>query len=73
MEYEPWHDIHCLYFVCEEDRAIPAPLQDQMASMLGPDSVIFRSQSSHSPFLSAVQDTVDGIEKAVESGLKRVA
>ncbi|KAH7190191.1 Alpha/beta hydrolase fold-1 [Fusarium oxysporum] len=68
VDYEPWHDMHCLYFICEEDRAVPAAVQEQMAQILGPDSVIFRSRSSHSPFLSAVQDVVDGVEKAAQSG-----
>ncbi|KAH7231344.1 Alpha/beta hydrolase fold-1 [Fusarium redolens] len=72
VDYEPWHDMHCLYFVCEEDRAVPAAVQEQMAQILGPDSVIFRSRTSHSPFLSAVQDVVDGVEKAAHSGQMRV-
>ncbi|KAI8411144.1 hypothetical protein FOFC_07738 [Fusarium oxysporum] len=72
VDYEPWHDMHCLYFVCEEDRAVPAAMQEQMAQILGPDSVIFRSRTSHSPFLSAVEDVVDGVEKAAHSGQMRV-
>ena len=72
-DYEPWQDIHCLYFVCDEDKAIPAAIQEQMAGILGPDSIIFRSKASHSPFLSAVQDVVDGIEKAAASGQEDVS
>ncbi|KAH7124689.1 Alpha/beta hydrolase fold-1 [Dactylonectria macrodidyma] len=72
VDYQPWHDIHCLYFVCEEDRAVPVAVQEQMAQILGPDSIIFWSRSSHSPFLSAVQDVVDGVEKAAESDQMRV-
>ncbi|RBR25731.1 uncharacterized protein FIESC28_01484 [Fusarium coffeatum] len=72
-DYEPWQDMHCLYFICEEDKAIPAAVQEQMAGILGPNSIVFRSKASHSPFLSAVQDVVDGVEKAAASGQKDVS
>ncbi|RFN44926.1 hypothetical protein FIE12Z_10821 [Fusarium flagelliforme] len=72
VDYEPWQDMHCLCFICEEDKAIPAAIQEQMAGILGPDAVIFRSRASHSPFLSAVQDVVDGVEKAAQSGQKDI-
>ncbi|KAH7123120.1 hypothetical protein EDB81DRAFT_890817 [Dactylonectria macrodidyma] len=33
---------------------IPAAAQEQMAKMLGPDSIAIQSRSSHLPFLSTV-------------------
>ncbi|KAK2469147.1 hypothetical protein H9L39_19245 [Fusarium oxysporum f. sp. albedinis] len=60
--------MHCLYFICEQGRAVPATMQEQMAQILGPDPVIFRSRSSHKPSLSAAQGVVDGVEKEAQSG-----
>ncbi|KAJ0137611.1 hypothetical protein HZ326_19419 [Fusarium oxysporum f. sp. albedinis] len=46
-------------------------MQEQMAQILGPDPVIFRSRSSHKPSLSAAQGVVDGVEKEAQSVLPR--
>lgn len=51
VAYEPWHRIPSAYIVCEEDQALPLPLQEMLASKLGRDWT-YRVKSSHSPFLS---------------------
>jgi pimeloyl-ACP methyl ester carboxylesterase len=44
-----WKTIPSAYLVCEEDRAIPAALQESMATRA---STVHRIRSGHSPFLS---------------------
>ncbi|KAM5344445.1 hypothetical protein ACJ41O_012981 [Fusarium nematophilum] len=71
VNYEPWHDIECMYFFCDEDKGLPLPVQDQMAGLLGPNAPKFHSKTSHSPFLSKVDDVVKGVEYAAEEGKAR--
>jgi pimeloyl-ACP methyl ester carboxylesterase len=66
VTYEPWHDIPSMYFFCETDKAIPLPIQQQMAQMLGAAVPTFTSDASHSPFLSQPQKVVEGLEYAVK-------
>ncbi|KAF4448337.1 hypothetical protein F53441_8236 [Fusarium austroafricanum] len=73
VTYEPWHDIETMYFFCDEDKALFPVVQEQMAAMLGPNAVQFHSKASHSVFLSMVDETVKGVELAVEEGKKRAA
>ncbi|CEI62218.1 hypothetical protein FVEN_g10284 [Fusarium venenatum] len=70
---EPWHDIATMYFFCTEDKAIPIPIQEEMARRLGPDALQYHCNASHSPFLSKVDETVKGLEYAAEEGVKKVA
>ncbi|OIW35132.1 alpha/beta-hydrolase [Coniochaeta ligniaria NRRL 30616] len=70
--YEPWHEMPCGYIVCDEDKALPPPVQEQMASMLGPKAFVAHIQSSHSPFVSRVQECVDALEKAAELGHDKI-
>ncbi|KAF9892857.1 hypothetical protein FE257_000446 [Aspergillus nanangensis] len=51
VTYEPWHRIPSAYIICEEDQALPLPLQEMLASKLGKDWT-YRLKSSHSPHLS---------------------
>ncbi|KAF2196642.1 alpha/beta-hydrolase [Delitschia confertaspora ATCC 74209] len=69
--YEPWHDMSCMYFFCETDKALPLFIQQQMAQALGPDNVSYTSVGSHSPFLSQIQEVVDGIEFAAKTGREK--
>lgn len=69
--YEPWHEISCMYFFCEEDKALPLGIQQQLAQGLGPDAVTYKTVGSHSPFLSQVQEVVDGVEYAAEMGQEK--
>ncbi|KPM38722.1 hypothetical protein AK830_g7844 [Neonectria ditissima] len=71
VTYEPWVDIECMYFFCDENKALPLSVQRQMAELLGPNAPTFHSKSSHSPFLSRVDDVVKGIENAAEHGQER--
>ncbi|KAL6408307.1 hypothetical protein AUP68_08163 [Ilyonectria robusta] len=32
ITYEPWHDIECAYICCDDDRAIPLLVQEEMAA-----------------------------------------
>ncbi|KAF2845689.1 alpha/beta-hydrolase [Plenodomus tracheiphilus IPT5] len=68
VTYEPWHDILSMYFFCEGDKALPLPVQQQMAQMLGADTPTFKSVGSHSPFLSQPQEVVEGLEYAAKVG-----
>lgn len=71
VTHEPWHDIECMYFFCDEDRALPLPVQNQMAELMGPKALKFHTLGSHSPFLSKVEDVVEGLEYAAKEGLRR--
>ncbi|KAL2688960.1 hypothetical protein Neosp_003010 [[Neocosmospora] mangrovei] len=71
VTYEPWHDIDCFYFFCDSDQALALPIQQHMASLLGPDAASFHSQGSHSPFLSQPQEVVEGLEYAAKVGLEK--
>ncbi|CAI7625443.1 unnamed protein product [Penicillium glandicola] len=50
--YEPWHDVPCSYIICEQDQALPPPIQELFASKMGGPDTTYRLPSSHSPFLS---------------------
>ncbi|OOF92058.1 hypothetical protein ASPCADRAFT_509554 [Aspergillus carbonarius ITEM 5010] len=65
--YEPWHDIPTAYIVCEEDRALPLPVQEQMALALNTRS-IYRLKSSHSPYLSMPDKLADILEELAGKG-----
>ncbi|KAF5011076.1 hypothetical protein FDECE_2815 [Fusarium decemcellulare] len=71
VTYEPWHDIECMYFFCDDDQALPLPIQEQMAQMLGSKALSFHTKASHSPFLSQVDDVVKGLEYAAEEAKAR--
>ena len=71
VTYEPWHDIECMYFFCDDDKALIPVAQEQMAGLLGPKAVHFHSKASHSVCLSQIDDTGKGREYAAEEGKKR--
>lgn len=70
--YEPWHDIDCMYFFCEDDAAIPVAIQEMFAQRLPENTLKYRSKASHSPFLSRPQDVVEGLIQAASAGQERV-
>ncbi|KAF4957359.1 hypothetical protein FSARC_11321 [Fusarium sarcochroum] len=72
-EYEPWHDIPCFFFYCDEDQALPPPIQQNLASLLGPDAGSYHVSASHSPFLSRPKKVVEGLEYAVKVGLEKIS
>ncbi|KAF5000515.1 hypothetical protein FGRMN_1682 [Fusarium graminum] len=71
VTYEPWHDIECMYFFCDEDKALIPAVQEQMAGMLGPRALHYHAKASHSVFLSQVDETVKGLECAAAEGERR--
>ncbi|KXJ87929.1 Alpha/beta hydrolase fold-1 [Microdochium bolleyi] len=71
VTYEPWHEIDCMYFFCDGDKALPLPVQQQMATFLGPVAASFHTKGSHSPFLSEVQEVVEGLEHAARVGQEK--
>ncbi|RGP77717.1 hypothetical protein FLONG3_4176 [Fusarium longipes] len=73
VEYEPWHDVPCFFIFCDEDRAIPLAIQENMASLLGPNAGSLHVKSSHSPFLSLPDETVKGLEQAAKEGLENLS
>ncbi|KAM0245551.1 hypothetical protein ACHAP5_005358 [Fusarium lateritium] len=73
VTYEPWHDVPCFFIYCDDDQAIALPIQQHLASMLGPDAGSFHIASSHSPFLSKPQETIEALEAAAKNGLERVS
>ncbi|GKZ65960.1 hypothetical protein AnigIFM50267_010319 [Aspergillus niger] len=60
--FEPWHVMPTVYIICEEDRALPPPIQEQMAEMLS-TKWIYRLKSSHSPYLSMPDKVADILEE----------
>ncbi|KUJ08559.1 alpha/beta-hydrolase [Mollisia scopiformis] len=72
--FEPWANaIPCTYIFCEIDNALPLPVQQQMASQLGPNATTFSLKAGHCPFLSMPEQLRDVIVKASEVGLSRKA
>lgn len=71
VTYEPWHEIECMYFFCDGDKALPLPVQQRMAKLLGPVAASFHTKGSHSSFLSEVQEVVEGLEHAARVGQEK--
>ncbi|KAH8879964.1 alpha/beta-hydrolase [Thozetella sp. PMI_491] len=71
--YEPWHEVTCSYVVCDEDRALPRLVQEQMVTMLSSNALVVHINASHSPFISKVQETADALEKAAKVGHDKIA
>ncbi|KAE8353293.1 alpha/beta-hydrolase [Aspergillus coremiiformis] len=60
--YVGWKDVPSVYLLCEEDRILPASLQEEMASLAG--SKIIRCSAGHMPQLSQPDKVVDVIKAA---------
>ncbi|KAJ5746270.1 hypothetical protein N7520_011452 [Penicillium odoratum] len=68
--YSGWKDVPVWYLVCTQDKAIlPQAQEDMIAIVRGAGANVTTRQldSSHSPFLSLVDETVDFILEAVVS------
>jgi len=68
----PWKIIPSTYIVCEQDQAIPLPVQDGMIGMaqqMAPKSfdVVERCSASHSPFISQPKWLAEKLIKAAGS------
>ncbi|KAL2005082.1 hypothetical protein VTN00DRAFT_2932 [Thermoascus crustaceus] len=84
--HEPWNNDHhydhnndnaqpllpCMYLFCDKDQALPIAMQEQMAGAMGAGLVAtYRSEASHSPFLSVPEQVVEGLEMAARVGAER--
>lgn len=61
-----WKEIPTSYLLCEDDRAIPAAAQEQMANgvrEMGGEIEVERINTSHSPFLSQPDVVVEWIRR----------
>ena len=64
--YEGWRDAPVSYLRCLEDNALTLEMQDAMletATAEGVEVDVFNMSSSHSPFLSMPDKTVEWIER----------
>jgi pimeloyl-ACP methyl ester carboxylesterase len=69
-----WKEIPAAYLVCEEDKALPAMLQDAMIQGVkeaGADVVVERLAASHSPHLSQPEAVVDFLRRAAGETLSK--
>ncbi|ETS82809.1 hypothetical protein PFICI_04685 [Pestalotiopsis fici W106-1] len=64
---EPWHEVDCAYFFCEEDKALPIQVQEMMSGLLPESTLKFRFQTSHSPFLSKPKEFADALVKVAKA------
>lgn len=71
VTYEPWNDIECAYYFCEDDQALPIMYQENLAQNLPASALKFRSKASHSPFLSMPQEVVKALVEAARVGQER--
>ncbi|PYI11009.1 alpha/beta-hydrolase [Aspergillus sclerotiicarbonarius CBS 121057] len=63
---EPWTDgISCAYIICEQDLAIPPPLQEVFAAKIAGPENTYRLATSHSPFLSAPDKVQEVLVKII--------
>ncbi|TGO07296.1 hypothetical protein BTUL_0295g00060 [Botrytis tulipae] len=69
--HEPWNHMPCTYIFCEDDKAIPLSVQQGIAASMGSNITTFSIAASHSPFLSAPDKLVEGIELAAKLGLEK--
>ncbi|KAF2993668.1 hypothetical protein E8E13_000678 [Curvularia kusanoi] len=63
LTYEPWSQIPCAYFICENDTQLLPPFQEAMAVSIG--ATIHRITGGHNPFLSVSDQILKGIESVV--------
>lgn len=65
VTYAAWKHIQSTYVLCELDQAIPAEVQENMATQHGNKITIEKLEAGHSPFLSKTDETVKLIRKAI--------
>lgn len=62
--YCGWRDVASTYLVCEGDKCLPAPVQEQCAEMAG--SEVVRCPAGHMVMLSMPEKVVEVIVNAAE-------
>ncbi|KAF7514932.1 hypothetical protein G7054_g14880 [Neopestalotiopsis clavispora] len=70
---EPWHEVDCAYFFCEEDKALPIQVQEAMSGMLPDNTLKFRFKTSHSPFLSKPKEFADALVEVAKAAKERAS
>ena len=68
--YECWHDLPSMYLFCDQDQALPLPVQEGFARTLG-SPVTYHTDASHSAFLSVPEEVIPGLELALREGRER--
>lgn len=64
--FEPWSNgIPCAYIYLTEDNAIHLPIQESLAAQLGPNAETHTLKSGHCAYVSAPNQLVRVIQKAV--------
>ncbi|KAK8043154.1 hypothetical protein PG994_013637 [Apiospora phragmitis] len=72
VAYEPWNDgVECAFYFCDEDKALPPPIQEQLAAQLGPNAITYHAKTSHSPFLSEVDEVATFLIDVAKQGQER--
>jgi len=66
IKYESYKEIPSSYMICKYDSAIPVEAQERMIAASGPTTFQYveKLDSSHSPFVSRVEDTARYVRKA---------
>ena len=67
--YAGWRDVPVYYLVCTEDKTFPRPVQDVLvagARQAGADVTTSEIATSHSPFVSKVDETAAWVIESVE-------
>lgn len=72
VTYQPWEDMECMYFYCDDDRALLPVIQKQLAPMLGENAISYTCKGSHSPFLSEPDSVVEGLLHGAKEVQKRI-
>ncbi|PWY83358.1 alpha/beta-hydrolase [Aspergillus heteromorphus CBS 117.55] len=62
VNYTGWKDVPSVYLICEGDKLLPVPLQEQLAGLAG--SEIERCSAGHMPQLSQPDRVVEVIKAA---------
>ena len=57
-----WQSLPSTYLICDEDRAVPPPVQEAMAARAG---TVRRVPASHSPFFSRPDDVAEVVLQAL--------
>ncbi|RDW68055.1 hypothetical protein BP6252_09451 [Coleophoma cylindrospora] len=72
--YEPWaNGLPCTYIFLTDDNALPYPIQQQMASQIGPDAKTWSLKAGHLPHLSMPSELAKTIGEISEYAVSKKA
>lgn len=70
--YEPWtNGLQCAYIFTTDDGALPYPVQQQMASQIGPDAKTWTLKAGHCPHLSKAGELAKVVEEVSEYAVSK--